>query len=125
MIVIDTSIWIEFFKNNTEYRTTVKNLLEGQKILAVECIFGELLQGAKNKREKDILFSYWENLPKCEREDIWIKAGIFSSENKLISKGIGLIDCVILLSAKNSNAKIWSLDKKVNSILKKDEKFTL
>ena len=122
MIIIDTSIWIEFFKNNPEYQAAVKSLLEEQKVLAIECVFAELLQGAKNKREREILSSYWENLPKYECGDIWIDAGRFSSENKLVSKGIGLIDCVIVVSAKNSGSKIWSLDKKLNSILKKDER---
>ena len=54
----------------------------------------------------------------------WIEAGIFSSENKLISKGIGLIDCVILLSARKYKAQIWTLDNKLNSILTKGEKFS-
>ena len=125
MIILDTSIWIEFFKNTPAYQPAIKNFLENQVILTVECIFGELLQGAKNNQESEILSSYWENLPKFESKNIWIEAGKFSSENKLISKGIGLIDCVIILSARNSNSKIWSLDKKLNSILKKYEKFIL
>ena len=125
MIIIDTSIWIEFFKNNPAYQPAIKNFLENQNILTVECIFGELLQGAKNNQDRDMLSLYWENLPKFESKSIWIEAGKFSSENKLISKGIGLIDCVIILSARNSNSKIWSLDKKLNSILKQHEKFIL
>ena len=45
-------------------------LLENQKILAVECIFAELLQGAKSIRDRDILISYWENLPKSIVKDM-------------------------------------------------------
>ena len=125
MIIFDTSIWIEFLKQNPKYYSTVKELLENQKVFAVECIFGELLQGAKNKREKEILLQYWNNLPKCKSENIWIDAGILSADKKLFSKGIGLIDCAIVISAKKNNSKIWTLDKKLKSILKKEEEFKL
>jgi len=124
MIVIDTSIWIEFLKHNHQYFPEVKNLLEKQRVLAVECIFGELLQSAKNKRERELLVHYWENLPKCSDKNIWIEAGIFSSENKLFSKGVGLIDCAIIISARKSSSQVWSLDKKLNSLLGREEKYS-
>ena len=123
MIIPDTSVWIEFLKNNPEYFAKVKHLLENQQILAVECIFGELLQGAKNKREIEIISLYRENLPKIEIGNGWIQAGIYSSANKLISRGVGIIDSYIIISARNSNSQIWSLDKKLNSLLKKEEIF--
>lgn len=125
MIILDTSVWIEFFKNNPDYYPIIQNLLENQKVIALECIFGELLQGAKSKREIEIISLYWDNLPKYMKSNDWIEAGIYSSQNKLYSKGIGLIDCVIIISARNSNAKIWSLDKQLNSVLKKEEIYSL
>ena len=81
MIILDTSVWIEFLKNNPEYFSKVKYLLENQQVLAIECIFGELLQGAKNKREIEIISLYCENLPKIKIENGWIQAGIYSSVN--------------------------------------------
>jgi predicted nucleic acid-binding protein len=123
MIIIDTSVWIEFLKQKTLYTAKVIELLENREVLAVEVIFGELLQGAKNKREKRIINDYWKSLPKCSQDNVWIEAGKYSSENKLFSKGIGLIDCAIVVSARNHLAKIWSLDKKLNNILKEEEKF--
>lgn len=123
MIILDTSLWIEFLKHNAKYYSHIVYLLENQKILAVECIFGELLQGAKNQREIEIISRYYENLPKVFINNGWLIAGIYSSENKLISKGVGLIDCFIIISARLYNAKIWSLDKKLNSILTEQEKY--
>jgi predicted nucleic acid-binding protein len=123
MIVIDTSVWIEFLRQNPLYASKVEVLLENREVLAVEFIFGELLQGAKNKREKKMITDYWKTLPKCSQENVWIEAGKYSSENKLFSKGIGLIDCAIIISARKHHAKIWSLDKKLNDILGEEEKF--
>ncbi|NLV66152.1 MAG: PIN domain-containing protein [Spirochaetes bacterium] len=125
MIILDTSVWIEFLKNSPEYYSKVKYLLGNQQVLAVECIFGELLQGAKNKREVEIISLYWESLPKVKTENGWIQAGIYSSVNKLTSKGVGIIDSYIITAARNNNARIWSLDKKLNSLLKKEEIFNL
>lgn len=124
MIIPDTSIWIEFLKNNPEYFSTVKDLLENRKVLAIECIFGELLQGAKSKREIGIISLYWENLPKAIIENGWIEAGKYSSQNKLTSHGVGLIDSLIIVTAKKVHTRVWSLDKKLNSLLKKEERFT-
>ncbi len=123
MIILDTSIWIEFLKNNPAYYLPVKGLLENRRVLAIECIFGELLQGAKNKREIEVISLYWDNLPKAAMENGWIEAGIYSSLNKLTSHGVGIIDCFIIVTARKVNAQIWSLDKKLNSLLKKEEYF--
>ena len=125
MIILDTSIWIEFLKNNPEYYSKVKDLLENRKVLAIECIFGELLQGAKSKREIEIISLYWENLPKAIIENGWIEAGKYSSTNKLTSIGVGIIDSFIIVTARKVNAPIWSLDKKLNSLLNNEEKYLL
>jgi len=124
MISLDTSVWIEFFKAHPPYFEIIRELIEGQQVLAVECIFGELLQGARNNREREVIGDYWDNLPKAEKGDVWIEAGIYSSENKLISKGIGLIDSVIIITSQKNNATLWTLDIKLNSVLPEKLKYT-
>ena len=64
MIILDTSVWIEFLKCNQQYFPKIRKLLESGEILAVECVFGELLQGVKNKKEEETVLKYWEHLPK-------------------------------------------------------------
>ncbi len=117
MTIVDTSIWIEFFKGNEDYFAWIRAEVEHQKILACEPVFAELLQGVKNRREKEIVEQYWKFLPKVEIEDGWIKAGILSSERKLLSFGVGLIDSYILLMSMETNSKIWSLDKKLLKVV--------
>jgi hypothetical protein len=53
----------------------------------------------------------------------WVKAGELSSRNKWIDRGIGLIDAVLIFSARESKAKIWTLDKKLKTVLHKNENF--
>ena len=123
MIIPDTSIWIEFFRQNMEYAPKVRELLENREIYTLECIFAELLQGAKNKREIQLISDYWNYLPRLSIQGLWIDAGRYSSENKLFSKGIGIIDCVIVMAAKRNYVQVWTLDKKLNNILDENERF--
>ena len=112
MIILDTTVWIEHLKNNQKYFSRVSELLDSREVLAVEFVFGELLQGVKSEYEKEIIKNYWAYLPKNNYENILIEAGIYSSENKLIDKGVGLIDAAILITAIKSDSKIWTLDTK-------------
>lgn len=89
-----------------------------------ELIFAELLQGCKNKSELEIIMSYRENL-----YDSWsncgiIEAGIVSFEKRMVSKGVGIIDAVIISEARRRNAKVWTLDQKLLSFLSKSEYIT-
>ncbi|MDR1618721.1 MAG: PIN domain-containing protein [Treponema sp.] len=123
MIILDTTVWIEYLRNNREYYSMVSTLLENKKILAVECIFGELLQGVKNKYEEEIILNYWKYLPKKKYEDIIVEAGNYSNKNKLLDKGVGLIDTIILMHGIKSKSKIWTLDKKFQIIIPETLKY--
>jgi len=123
MIILDTSVWIEHFKGNQNFYPRISNWLESRKVLAIECIFGELLQGAKNDREKTIITNFWKYLPKENYEDITIEAGIYSMENKLLDCGVGLIDAIILMYGIKSKSKIWTLDKKFLRIIPEEIKY--
>ena len=123
MIILDTSIWIEHFRNNQQYFPKIIKLLESREILAVECVFGELLQGVKNKNEKELVLNFWAHLPKEYYSNIIIEAGVYSVENKLLDHGVGLIDAIILLHGIKSNSKIWTLDNKFLKIIPEELKY--
>ncbi len=120
MIILDASIWIEFLRKNEKYFSRIAEMLESREILAVECVFGELLQGYKNKHEKETILKYWKNLPKKTYEEVMIEAGIYSSEHKLMDYGVGLIDAIILMHGIKSDSKIWTLDGKFQKIIPKE-----
>jgi len=117
LIILDTSVWIEYLKNNKIFFPKICKLLESGEILAVECVFSELLQGVKNEKEAEIILKYWEHLPKKKYRDIIIKSGIYSKNNKLIDKGVGLIDSIIIMHGIKSKSKIWTIDKKLLKVL--------
>jgi predicted nucleic acid-binding protein len=120
MTLLDTSIWIEYFKKNEDCKLIIDNLLREKKVLAFDFIFGELLQGAR-EHEKSKIISFWEILPKANISGIGFYAGKYSMENKLWDKGVGLIDCAIIYTTIESKSLLWTLDKKILSFL--DEKY--
>lgn len=117
MVLIDTSVWIEFLRGNEQYFIQVSELLESGNVHSIEPIFAELLQGANNKREIEIIDAYWNNINNYNEKGLWIESGKLSYEKKLFSKGVGIIDAMIISYAVKYNIKIWSLDKKLISIL--------
>lgn len=117
MVLVDTSVWIEFFRARDPVYADLMALLRDRRVLAVECVFAELLQGAKGKRERDVILELWESLPKFERPETLLKAGELSGVQKWRDKGVGLIDAWIITAARASKAKVWSLDKKMLSLL--------
>lgn len=116
MILVDTSVWISFLKKtDPQIVDIIKMYVERSEIYAVSAVFGELLQGVKNKRERDIVNILWENLPKVDEKDLFIRAGNISNKYKLFTKGVGLIDCYILAASADNNMALWTLDKKLQN----------
>lgn len=112
-VILDTSVWIEYFKGNAEYFDQCQQILKKDKVSTISLIFAELLQGARGNREVEMIKAYYELIPKVEIEELCIQAGEYSQKMKLISKGIGLIDACIITATINSNSKLWTLDKKI------------
>ncbi len=114
MILVDTSVWISFLRNdNDDIQYILKKYLKKNDIYAVSAVFGELLQGVKNKREREIVNAIWFSLPKPDETALFIEAGHLSNKNKLYAKGVGLIDCYLLAACISNGYSIWTLDKKL------------
>ena len=117
MILVDTSVWIEFFRGRNPVFNDLLERLEERNILALECVFAELLQGAKGTRERAIIREMWDSLPHFHQEEVLLRAGEEAGLRKWKDLGVGLIDAWIITAARLSESRIWSLDKKLLSIL--------
>ncbi|EMO55135.1 PIN domain-containing protein [Leptospira noguchii] len=121
MILVDTSVWIEFFRGNEPYYSELKELIESSEVLVHEVVFGELLQGCKNKNEVSFILKYWKNLNTLTSDGSFLSAGKLSFESKHIDKGIGLIDSVLINEVRSNKLRLWTLDKKILNVLDKKE----
>ena len=120
MILIDTSVWIEFFRQNVEYTEEIEYLLKRKQVISIEPVFAELLFGARHKKDKDMILSYWQILPKTEfGTTSMLKAAAFANDNNFYQSGIGLMDAIIIKSVIDGNHTLWTLDKKINKNIDK------
>jgi predicted nucleic acid-binding protein len=117
VIVVDTSVWIDFFRGtNQQLNDKLELLIENNEIIALSCVFGELLQGVKNENEEKTILDFWHNLTKVDETNLFIDAGRNSNKYKLLNSGVGLIDSYILASALKYNLSLWTFDKKLNEV---------
>lgn len=113
MIVVDTSVWVEFLKNREPTYSRMRELLERGAVLSPEGVFGELFTGVRSGREEDELEAYWRKLPKIDETGLWIEAGKIRASRNLAARGGGLVDGVILALAARTGAEIWTLDRRL------------
>lgn len=116
MIVADTSVWISFLRNDDQDNYDIlRSYLKKDEVVAISAIFGELYQGVKNNREKEIIDQIYENLPHINEHELFIKAGFLSNKYRLYSRGVGFVDCYILAACIENEFALWSLDKKLTN----------
>lgn len=114
MILIDTSVWIDFLRNtDSSLVDQMTEHLENGTAVGVSAVFGELLQGARTADEEKLILEFWNNVPKVDEHNLFIEAGKLSAHLKLFDKGVGLIDCYLLAAAVQSGFDVWTMDRKL------------
>jgi predicted nucleic acid-binding protein len=122
-LIVDTTVWIEFFRGKLDYHQRLLPLIEAGQVLALQCVFGELLQGARTERERAVIERFWQALPEAEVPGLFLLAGRLASIERYAQKGVGVIDATIVASARRLKARVWSLDRKLNAVLLEGEKY--
>ncbi|HLP48367.1 MAG TPA: PIN domain-containing protein [Candidatus Kapabacteria bacterium] len=119
MVLVDTSIIIDFINNNI-YKEEIITLLENKKFTTTEIIIMEVLQGIKDDKTYDKIKSFLESLPLVEvrYDDFLEAANIYRICRK---RGITIrksIDCIIAAIAINNNLELFSNDMDFDNIRK-------
>lgn len=115
-VLVDTNVWIFFFRQNPEARF-LTTLLTENRVITHPFVLGEMMLGTLGSRRGRIL-SDLSVLPKCPllaSEEIIH----FTNHYKLYGKGLSLIDVHLLGSSKAQNIPLWTFDKKLHHEAKK------
>lgn len=110
-VLVDSSVWIEFFRKNEPFFGLVSDLMDDGKVVCCGVILAELMQGAKSDRELAVL----ENFPQVfdfipETPGLWSAAGKLSHQLRRKGITIGLADCFIAVAAAAAKAQVATLD---------------
>ncbi len=107
MILVDTSVWVDHFRNGN---TKLEKLLNSEDVVCHPFIIGELACGnLKNRKE---ILSLLQSLPAVDTADNH-ELLLFIDNHKLAGTGLGLIDAYLLSSAMLNNVLLWTLDNKL------------
>ena len=125
MILVDTSVWIEFFRPHPSKLNSLllENLIEEGEVVTCFPIWAEVLSGEMTFKTRQTVSDAFKSMIFIDVDlnspQTWeelIELAHFAKEYKL---GIpGLIDRIILLASKKSTSQLWSLDKKLNHLAK-------
>jgi predicted nucleic acid-binding protein len=120
MVLVDSTIWIEFFKSNPVFLNKMESLLESKEVITIEPVFAELLYGSRSAKERNTIILYWKVLPKITfSEGSIIESAEFANKSNFHNSGIGLIDSVLINTTIKNKCLLWTLDKKILNNLDK------
>jgi predicted nucleic acid-binding protein len=116
-IIIDTSAWIEYFKNNGKYVSLIEDNLNMENVLITGIIVSELLHGVRGSKEYDLLSKSIGAVPyiECIYND-WLKTGKILYELKRKGMSLPLTDVLIAVIAIRNSASILTLDRHFKKI---------
>jgi predicted nucleic acid-binding protein len=119
-ILIDTSVWIDYFKgNDANFHNKLDKALTHCHIYIPKVVLAELFQGAKTEKEIAVIGDFIEAFHIIDqKEDTWLKAGRLSYSMKRKGVTVHIIDCYIAVIASENGCSIFSLDEHFKSIKK-------
>ena len=116
MILVDTCVWVDFFKGASRAAMLASHL-EKNDVAVHPWIIGELSLGHLGRRRARIL----EDLDRLEKlpviSDSQVRVMIES--HKLRGEGIGWVDAQLLASCMVSQVRLWTFDNSFHRICKK------
>lgn len=117
-ILIDTSVWIEYFRNQSPvFVGFVAELVKTREVCVPRIVLAELMQGAKSEKELSVIAEFMDAFSIIDQTDqTWINAGRLSHELRRRGKNINLTDCYIAVIAQENNCAIFTLDRHFKEI---------
>ena len=111
MILVDTSVWIDHFRNGN---SELEELLISNEVMIHPFIIGELACGSiKNRSEILGLLNELPHAVVAEHQEV-LK---LIEDRKLYGKGIGLIDAHLIASALISKVRLLTIDKPLEKVV--------
>jgi predicted nucleic acid-binding protein len=116
-ILVDTSVWIDFFKPHSEIGDRVEALIIENLVWICGIVLFELQQGVKSETEKSEILDTLSNLQYVEMtKPLWQSAADLSLSLKKRGLNLPLSDIFIAAIAIEHNLQLFTLDKHFNKI---------
>ncbi len=109
-VLIDSSVWIEYFRNGNNYEK-VDFLLDENLVVSNDLIFAELIPFLKIKKQNNLV-NLLHNINKLKLDVKWdqvMDLQYLCLQNGV--NGVGIPDLIIVQNAMQNTSKIYSFDK--------------
>lgn len=112
MVVVDTTVWIDFFRGRNEpVRAALRELIRGRQAVLTGMVLAEVLQGIRTEQEADLVRNEFASLHYYEAtRDTWSRAGSLSRELRQKGLTVPLSDLVIGVLAIEHDAEVFTTD---------------
>jgi len=112
MVVVDTAVWVDFFRGRNEpVRAVLRELIRGRQAVLTGIVLAEVLQGIRTQQEADSVRSEFAALHYYEAaRDTWSRAGSLSGELRRKGLTIPLTDLIISVLAMEHDAEVFTTD---------------
>jgi len=104
VIIIDTNVWVSFFKGDKK-AYLLKDLIVDNEVILHPYIYGELLLGGITQKTVSLLESL-KTLSITEEQLVYY----FIMKNKMQNRGIGWVDVNLLVSALSEKHLLFTFD---------------
>ena len=109
MILIDTSVWIDYFRKGADDR--IDYLLDGESVVMHDFVFGEIAMGSpKNRKAVLRMLGSLHRIPTASHVEVMT----FVESAKLFGLGLTYIDVHLLAAAQASAdlepVRLWTRD---------------
>jgi predicted nucleic acid-binding protein len=113
VVLVDTSVWIEFFdRHNPSVRGDIESLLRQGEVATAGLVLAELRRGCRSTPQVRGLLQAMEPLVYLEADrDSWLRAGELVQECTARGFQVGIADCLLAALAIRESAFIFTLDR--------------
>jgi len=116
-ILVDTTIWIEFFRSRSKIGDRLESLLMENAVWTCGIVMFEVVRGIKSEHEKSKILDVLTGLPYIEMtQALWQKSADLSISLKKNGLNLPLSDIFIAAVAVENDLSIFTLDQHFNQI---------
>ena len=117
-ILIDTSVWIEYFRNKSDgLSKEVDAILSYDEVVVPKVVIAELVQGARSEKEISVVEGFVGAFNVVDhKEGTWERAGKISYSIRKKGRQANLTDCYIAVIARDNQSHVLTLDQHFKDI---------
>jgi predicted nucleic acid-binding protein len=116
-VLVDTCIWIEFFRKNTAAAQALTDLIEAGRAVIAGVVMYELTQGVRSDKERTTIRNLLAGLDYVEMSpDLWGAAGGLGRAFKRKGHNIPMSDLLLGAIAIKHNLSLFTTDTHFDTI---------